>query len=404
MNRPFPREGLNRAAAMTGILLFFAATSLAQTKSDAEIGPADPAAVQVAVEKGLFFVEHQSMRWWKTKKCATCHEGQILLVAANIAKSQGISVDQEKLDFWTERWVIVDALAEEKEGVFNGLGMDTAPFVLSHRDFDRDASATRAGMWTKVLRLAFKQDDAKWDRPKTDPSSTTPRVALALAALEESKLALPPELRREITERRQRMDEWIKSHEPQRPEKTEYLAGWLTYEHQRGEPERAKQLLDELLSRRGEDGGWGIKKGDPSHLLVTSVVLLALKTSGLPNDDPVVAETQRYLLSKQSEDGRWHELGRHFHPEAYHTAYDAWTTGFAVAALSLTMPKLAPDAKRLFTPDPKLVADIEQLTKSAADGYVWHSDRSGDPTKPKALQGLAPADLQPAKDPKVTGP
>ena len=50
------------------------------------------------------------MRWWKTKKCATCHEGEILLVAANVAKSQGVPVDQEKLDFWTERWVLVDAV------------------------------------------------------------------------------------------------------------------------------------------------------------------------------------------------------------------------------------------------------------------------------------------------------
>src|SRR5688572_23819977 len=59
--------------------------------------PADPQAVQLAVEKGLFFVEQQSMRWWKSDKCATCHEGGILLVAANVAKSQGVSVDQEKL-------------------------------------------------------------------------------------------------------------------------------------------------------------------------------------------------------------------------------------------------------------------------------------------------------------------
>ena len=368
--------------------------------------PAQPADVQMAVERGLFFLEHQSMRWWKNEKCATCHEGQILLVAANVAKSQGVPVDQEKLDFWTERWVIVDALAEERDGVLNGLGMDTAPFVLSHRDFDRDASATRAEMWTKVLHVAFKQDDGKWDSPKMEPSATTPRMALALAALEESQMALPPELRREITQRRKRTEDWIKSHEPQRPEKTEYLAGWVTYEHQRGEPKRAKELLDELLSRRCQDGGWGIKKDDPSHLLVTSVVLLALKTSGLPNDNPIVVNTQRYLLGKQSEDGRWHDLGRHFHPEAYHSAYDAWTTGYAVAALSLTIPKLPPGAKRLFTPDPKLVADVEQLTKSAADGYVGQRDRAGDPTQLKTPQSppKAPADLLPAKDPKEARP
>jgi hypothetical protein len=221
---------------MAAIILLLATTPLAWAQPNADVAPTDPAVVQLAVERGLFFVEHQSMRWWKTKKCATCHEGQILLVAANVAKNQGVPVDQEKLDFWTERWVIVDALAEEKDGVLNGLGMDTAPFVLSHRDFDRDASPNRAEMWTKVIRVAFKQDDARWDAPRMEPGSSTPRMALALAALEESKMALPSELRREITERRKRTEDWIKSHEPQRPDKTEYLAGWVTYEQQRGEP------------------------------------------------------------------------------------------------------------------------------------------------------------------------
>jgi hypothetical protein len=244
-------------------------------------------------------------------------------------------------------------------------------------------SATRAEMWTKVLRIAFQtqQDDGHWDKDSKEPSHIAPRMALALADIEKSRIPLSAEFRREISERRERTENWIKSHVPQRPEKTENLVGWVTYELQRGDPARAKQLLDELLSRRCEDGGWGIKKGDPSHLLVTSVVLLGLKTGGLPNDDPVVADTQRYLLGKQSEDGRWRELGRHFHPEAYHPAYDAWTTGYAVAALSQTMPKLSPGAKRIFAPAQELVAEVEQLTRSAADGYTGQADRSGDPTQ-----------------------
>ncbi len=365
--------------SLTAVLVL-ALASLSQAQ--AQNSPANAVDVQRAIEKGLFFVEHQSMRWWKSKKCATCHEGQILLVAANVAKSQGVPVEQEKLDLWTERWVMVDALVDYKDGRTNGLGMMTAPFVLLHRDLDHDASATRAEMWTKVLRIAFQsqQDDGRWDKDPKEPSHLTPRMALALADIEKSKIPLPPELRREIAERRQRTEAWISSHEPQRPEKTENFSGWVVYEHQRGDPDRAKQLLDELIRRRRDDGGWGIKQGDPSHLLVTSVVLLALKTSGLPSDHTVVASTQRYLLDKQSADGRWRELGRHFHPEAYHTAYDAWTTGYTVAALSLTMPKLPPGAKPQFTPDPKLLAEVEQLTNSAAEGYVGQTDRSGDPT------------------------
>ncbi len=365
-------------------VVLFLTSQLAHAQLESTPMPAETEDVQMAVEKGLFFVEHMSMRWWKNKKCATCHEGQILLVAANVAKAQGIPVDQKKLDFWTDRWVLVDALIDYKDGRLNGLGIPTAPFALLHRDQDRDLTEARAKNWAEALRILFQSQsaDGSWT-PTAAFVDITPRMALALVDLEKSKIPFSPELRREITERRKRTEDWIKAREPQLPEKSESLAGWVVYEHQRGEPMRAKILLDELLSRRCDDGGWGIKKGDPSHLLVTSVALLALKTSGLPNDNPVVIGTQRFLLDKQSEDGRWRELGRHFHPDQYHTAYDTWTTGYAVAALSLTMPKLGSDTKRIFTPDPKLVAEVEQLTQTAAKDYQGQPDRSGDPIQPE---------------------
>src|SRR5206468_3116239 len=135
--------------------------------------------------------------------------------------------------------------------------------------------------------------------------------ALALASLEESPLPFDPAVRQDIGARRQRTEAWIRSAKPLPPEKSESLAGWVVYEHQRGDPARAKQMLDELLSRQHEDGGWGMKRDDPSHLLVTGAALLALKSVGLPNDNPAVAKVQRLLLARQAEDGRWREKGRH---------------------------------------------------------------------------------------------
>jgi hypothetical protein len=382
-----------RISIVTPLLLVAALAPPAQPQA-----PARSDEIQRAVEKGLFFLELQSMKWWKSRGCATCHEGQMLLVGANVAKAQGVPIDQDKLDFWTERWVMVDALAfNSKRNKLNGLGMDTAPYVFLYRDPARDEAAQRAGKWADVLKDAFQaqQDDGRWHTDLNQPHYVTPRMALALADLEQSRIPFTSEFRREIAQRRARTEAWIKSHEVQRPAKTESLAGWVAYEHRRGHPGRAGQLLDELLSRVRDDGGWGITKDDPSHLLVTAVVLLALTESGLASDDPVVTRTQRYLLDKQSEDGRWRELGRHFHPEAYHSAYDAWTTGFAVAALSQTMPKLPPDTRPLFTPDPQHVSDAERLMKAAAEGYQGRTDRTGDPTQDEKPQPKTPATKEP---------
>jgi hypothetical protein len=366
-----------------------------------QVAPADPAKVQLAVEKGLFFVERQSMEWWNTQKCSTCHEGGILLVAANVAKSQGVPVDQEKLDFWTDRWVLVDGITRKsKKGELVGLGMWTAPLMYLYRDVDREESQTRAAMWAAVIRgsLALQDKDGHWPGSDVD---VTPRMALALASIEASKMPLPAELKSELTERRVRAEAWIRAQDPQRPDKTESLAAWIAYELERGEPTRANQLLEELRSRRNEDGGWGITRADPSHILVTAVVLLALKSGGLPNDDPLVTSIQHYLLERQKQDGRWQDLGRHFGKDKNTPSNDAWTTGYAVTALTLTLPKLPPGAQRLFVPDPVLVADSDRLAKTAAEGYAGESDRSGDPMQsapyePKEGTGAQ----QPAPAPK----
>lgn len=365
-----------------GLLLLMVAP--VRTSSAGEpVGPASPERIQRAIEKGLFFIEHRSMLWWRNRGCTTCHEGQMLVVASNIAADRGITVDRETLDFCTERWVLTYSLATNADNEkVNGLGLFSGVYLLQHRDRERDRSPERAAMWKGVLENLFatqQRDDWSWS--KTD-DHITPLMALALADLESSEIPFPDEFRAEITRRRELTEKAIRTAEPRMLDKTESLCGWLVYEHLRGEEARARALLEELLSRRRDDGGWGITRDDPTHLLVTAVALYSLKRCGLPNDDAVVAETQRLLLDRQSKDGHWRDLGRHFHPEAYHSAYDVWTTGFAVSALSLTLPKLGPDALRLFTPDPELVATVNELRRVAAEGYDGTHNRPPHPTEP----------------------
>ena len=122
---------------------------------------------------------------------------------------------------------------------------------------------------------------------------------------------------------------------------------------------------------------------------MTAVVLLALKSGGVPNEDPLAASIQRYLLERQKDDGRWQDLGRHFAKDQNTPSNDAWTTGYAVAALSLMLPKLPPNTKPLFVPDPALVAEVEQLTKSAAADYTGNEGYADDPTQAAAEERLS---------------
>lgn len=350
--------------------------SAVSTKSEAaKAAGADTAEVQLAVEKGLFFVERTAMKWWNRKKCASCHEGPMLLFSHNVAKRQGIPVDQKKLDFWTDRWVITDGLVHSRKSDQrkDAGGMVGAPFTLLFRDLDGDQKQPRAKNFGKLMQIAGKDwhhEDGSWDiKVKLD---YTPWITMALESYEKSDMPLSEEVRKEIKERRERTEKWIDSKEHPFPEITEDLAAWLVYETHRKNKKRSEKLLTELLNRQRDDGLWGITiESEKGHQLVTATVLFALVSSGFDTTHPVVARTQRLILDNQKEDGRWIEGGRIFDDgsEPGNLVYNMWVTAYSCAALSKTI-KLPEGTKPLFVRDAKLVAQSDRFAKEAAKGYT----------------------------------
>jgi hypothetical protein len=261
-------------------------------------------------------------------------------------------------------------------------GGPTIAFNLIYRDLDRERSPGDVRALEEILgtMLSWQQPGGNWTN---DPRlRLDPWLILALASIEKSKLAIDPALRRDVTTARQRTEEWFVNNRPALVEKNEELAAWVVYDHERGEPARKKQMLDELLDRQRPDGGWGMTKDSENHILVTGAALFALKAIGLPNDHRAVASAQRFLLDRQQEDGRWREKGRFFHLDKYYDSTDAWTSGIVAAALSLTL-NLPPGAPRLYTPDSTVLEQVARLTATAAADYTGEY-LEGDPTAKEA--------------------
>lgn len=278
-----------------------------------KVGPliaADPTRdnVQLAVEKGLFYVEQSAMNWWKTKNCVSCHHAPQLLFSHNIAKRQGFSIDQADLDFWTDRWVLVGGLVNNrKDGRKDGGGMLGAPLTLLFRDHEADSNSARTDNLVKLMQIAgneWQYGDGGWDTKVG--RDYIPWIALGLESfLDSDHFELSKEAKKEFTERAARTEAWIRKSDPITPEETEDIPAWLIYEHARGNQKRVDELLAELRDRQREDGLWGITtEAEQGHLLVTGTVLFGLTSIGLDTSDPLVAETQQLLLSKQAEDGR----------------------------------------------------------------------------------------------------
>lgn len=352
------------------------------TQVNAQDGaPASDAEVQAAVEKGLFFVEKTAIAWWKKEKCVSCHDGPLLMFSHNIAKRQGFPIDQKKLDFWMDKWILPGGLTSTRksDGRKDAGGMVLAPITMLFRDLDRDVNPGRAQNLAKLMQVAgqdWQKDDGSWETSvKFD---YRPWIALALESYQKSAMPKDDPIHVAIAERGRRTEALLQNIERPVSEKTEELAGWLVYEHRRGNEERKLLLLKELLSRQRDDGMWGITvKSDWGHYLVTGSVLFALTTIGMDTSHPVVRQTQRVLLDGQQDGGFWEEGGRIFDDgsDTLNDVYQCGATAIACAALSQTI-KLPPGTQRLFTPDPKLAQAIDEMAEDAAKDYDGKAEKS----------------------------
>ena len=195
-----------RIIAGVGCCLFGAFAAPAHAQSDV---PASVAEVQTAVEKGLFFVEKTAIAWWKKEKCVSCHDGPNLLFSHNIAKRQGFPIDQTKLDFWMDQWILPGGLTSKRksDGRKDAGGMVMAPVTMLFRDLDRDANPARAENLAKLMQIAGKdwqQVDGSWDiSVKLD---YTPWIALALESYEKSAMPKDDPIHAAIAERGRRTD------------------------------------------------------------------------------------------------------------------------------------------------------------------------------------------------------
>jgi hypothetical protein len=343
--------------------------------------PASVAEVQTAVEKGLFFVEKTAIAWWKKEKCVSCHDGPMLMFSHNIAKRQGFPIDQKKLDFWMDQWILPGGLKSKRksDGRKDAGGMVLAPITMLFRDLDRDTNPARAANLAKLMQIAGKdwqKDDGSWETSvKFD---YRPWIALALESFEKSAMPKDDPIHKAIAERGRRTEVLLQSIERPVSEKSEELAGWLVYEHRRGNKDRKELLLKELLSRQRDDGMWGITiESDHGHYLVTGSVLFALTSIGLDTGHPVVRQAQRILLDGQKDEGYWEEGGRIFDDgsDTLNDVYQCGATAVACAALSQTV-KLPAGTKRLFTPDPKLAQAVDKMAANAAKDYDGKAEKS----------------------------
>jgi hypothetical protein len=305
--------------------------------------------VRAAVEKSLPFLEKSSAAWRTEKKCVTCHQVPFTMWAFGEAKARGFAVDAGKLDDLT-KWAFEFCTTAEHEGKkTGGFHLTMVDMVLSQSAAAPRDDSLKAYAFFEPLFAQRQKPDGSWREGNQVKLPGAEREAdevdtmwtlLALKALDRLGDKLPADTRKGLAAQRDKALGFLKDAKPGK--RIDWLALRTLVANEYESPDRAKDLLKELLAQQNADGGWGYVRGGSSYPHTTGECLYALGAMGRTGDDPAVRRAWKYLVDAQQPDGSWKALSR----QAFATKPDKmnpitvhWGSAWATIGLLKTLPK-----------------------------------------------------------------
>lgn len=296
-----------------------------------------PLAVQAreAADRALPYLEKEGAAWINDRKCLSCHFAGYMLWSFHEAAELGFNIDREKLKERTN-W----ALTQRKDH-----GAEGASQILLARDRTDTSEETVKSLEALRDFIVSKQEPDGFWKPggqlpaQKRPLSETTQVSTMLCVLGLSSLEQPGE---KAAESIQKAVSWIRS-TPPNGENPAVSGEWYTLrllvEQKFGEPQQIGALRDKILAAQQPDGGWGWLWSDKSDAFGTGLALYALSAAGVPNTDPAVERSWKFLIQTQTEAGSWIVNGtKTSAKDKPHVMSSFWGTTWVLLGLSKSLP------------------------------------------------------------------
>jgi hypothetical protein len=283
-----------------------------------------------AVEGSLGFLEKEGVAWIKQQQCASCHHIPVMVWALNEARNRGYRIDEKALVEVTS-W----ALAEGNHvQVFPELPLDKkrtetdylGPLLMA---LGVEASAVRGSVVEEARRrllthaVSQQGEDGSWDanRGGRPPVHASKDVQTSWLLLAMSDPAPPKGTEDPWKAQREAAAEWLTRNPP--ADSHQALAMRLLVAPRLGKPASdAKPLLESLLRRQHEDGGWSQTKEMKSDAFATGLALYVLSGQKANGVDEAVRRAQAFLIKTQQSDGSWPMSSRPAEPKGPGPAHD----------------------------------------------------------------------------------
>jgi hypothetical protein len=308
------------------------------------------AQIRAAVTKAVPLLEKGLVVYAEKRDCYSCHNQGVPIVALNIVRSRGITIDDDAFE--------------------GAVALTLADLESAGKDYrdgrGQPGGATRAAyaLWTLEVgdqppddtTAAVVQFLLKFDRGRDHWTTSSRRVPMEASHFTTTALTLralrafaPKEQSEVLKNRVKEARSWLAKTTPTDTEDRVFRLWGLKYAS--GSADEIKAAANELLTTQCGDGGWAQLSGRPSDAYATGSALVALhEAGGLATTDPAYHRGVAFLVHSQRDDGTWYVASRSkpFQPyfeSGFPYGKDQFiavaASGWATAALALTLPARA---------------------------------------------------------------
>lgn len=328
-----------------------------QTSSSAPLSHEE---TRTAIQKAIAPLQQGAAVSAKERKCFTCHNQAMPVIALTEVAKRGFAVDQEILQQqFQHTW---DHLEKGKVTYQSGSGQGGQVMTAGYALWTLETGGWKSDETTKAVihyLTEFQKDQNRWLPSSQRLPSMGSSFTATYVALRAMSYFGTDEQTAGIATRRDAAAKWVLETEPVDTEDRVFQLRTLPYIH--ASDEVVKKAVDVLLAKQRADGGWSQTDDMTSDAYATGTVVTALQEVGrLPGDHPAILSACRYLIHTQLEDGTW-QVETHAKPiQPYYESgfphgadqfISIAATAWATLALAGILPETKAEDKILFLND-----------------------------------------------------
>lgn len=270
-------------------------------------------AIRAAIKRAVPLLEKASAGSADSRKCFTCHNQALPVIALTEVQKRGFQVDAQNLNRQIQH-----TLKHLKSGRKNyelGKGQGGRTLTAGYALWALEAGGHEPDETTAAVTqflLGYQREQRYWHHPGNRPPSSGSRFATTYVALVGLAAYETDQQRGTASARRKEVREWLLSERGRRtPETEDQVFRLRSLELVGAESSEIELAAEGLLAEQRDDGGWAQKKNMQSDVYATGTALTALLRGGhVDRDSSSARHAARFLLDAQRDDGSWHVVTR----------------------------------------------------------------------------------------------